>query len=91
MGDTPDIKGGDNAFRVASAELKSFVERIERLEEEKKAIADDIKDVKGEAVAKGYSKATLNEMLRLRKLDKAERDEREALRQTYAEALGIFG
>ena len=91
MADKPDIAGGDNSFRVASAELRAFVERIERLTEEKQTIADDIKEVKGEAKGLGYDTSTLNEMLKLRKMDKAERDEREALRQTYGEALGIFG
>ena len=91
MADKPDIDGGDNAFRVASAELRAFVERIERLTEEKQTLADDIKEVKGEAKGRGYDTSTLNEMLKLRKMDKAERDEREALRQTYGEALGIFG
>lgn len=87
----PDINGGDNAHRVAADQLRSFCERIERLAEEKQTIADDIKEVKSEAKAMGYDVTTLNEMLKLRKLDKAEREEREALRQTYGEALGVFG
>jgi len=90
MADTPDINGGDNAHRVAAGELRTFCERIERLEEEKKSIADDIKDVKGEAKGRGYDTGMLNEMLKLRKMDKDERDERETLRQTYGEALGVF-
>lgn len=87
----PDINGGDNAHRVAADQLRSFCERIERLAEEKQTIANDIKEVKGEAKAMGYDVATLNEMLKLRKLGEAEREEREALRQTYGEALGVFG
>lgn len=91
MADTPDIQGGDNSHRVAAGELRQFCERIERLEEEKAALADDIKDVKAEAKGRGYDMKTLNEMLKLRKLDPDERNEREALRELYADALGIFG
>lgn len=89
--DTPDIAGGDNAHRVAAGQLRSFVERVERLTEEKQSIADDIKDVKAEAKSAGYDMKTLAEMLKLRKLGKAERDEHEALRDLYGNALGIFG
>ena len=91
MADTPDIQGGDNSHRVAASELRSFCERIERLESEKAALADDIKDVKAEAKGRGYDMKTLNEMLKLRKLDPDVRAEREALRELYADALGIFG
>lgn len=86
----PDINGGDNAHRVAADELRVFCERIERLEEEKRTIADDIKSVKDEAAGRGYDKKTLNEMIKLRAMDKAEREEREVLRQTYGRALGVF-
>ncbi len=82
---------GNDVHRVAADQLRSFCERIERLTEEKKTIADDIKEVKGEAKAMGYDTTTLNEMLKLRAMDKDERDEREALRDTYGRALGIFG
>lgn len=75
----------------AGKELLSFIERIERLEEDKKTIAEDIKDVKGEAKGRGYDMTTLNEMLKLRKLDAQEREEREQLRDTYGHAIGIFG
>lgn len=91
MSQNADINGGDNAHRVAADELRTFCERVERLEEEKKTIADDIKSVKDEAAGRGYDKKTLNEMIKLRAMDKAERDEREALRQVYGEALGVFG
>jgi len=76
---------------VAADQLRAFMERVERLTEEKKTIADDIKSVKAEAKAMGFDMTTFNEMLKLRAMDKAERDEREALRDTYAHALGIFG
>lgn len=90
MSENADIAGGDNAHRVAADQLRAFCERIERLAEEKQTISDDIKEVKAEAKGCGYDVATLNEMLKLRKLDKAEREEREALRQMYGEALGVF-
>ena len=85
-----DINGGDNAHRVAADELRAFIERVERLEDEKDVISEDIKSIKSEAKAKGYNMKTFAEMLKLRKLDKAERDEREMLRDTYGRALGVF-
>ncbi len=88
--DNPDINGGDNAHRVAADELRAFIERVERLEDEKDVIGEDIKSIKAEAKAKGYNMKTFAEMLKLRKLDKAERDEREMLRDTYGRALGVF-
>lgn len=91
MTDNPDINGGDNAHKIASAELRSFCERIEKLEEERKSLGDDVKDVMGEAKGRGYDAKILKEMLKLRAMDKDERDNREALRQTYGEALGLFG
>ena len=90
MNDKPDINGGDNSHKVAAAELRSFCERIERLEEEKQTIADDIKEIKAEAKGRGYDSKALAEMLKLRKMDKDERMEREAIRDTYASALGLF-
>lgn len=89
--DTPDIGGGGNAHSVAAGQLRSYIERVERLEEEKATISEDIKDVKTEVKAAGFDIKTFNEMLKLRKLDAAEREEREALRDLYGHALGIFG
>lgn len=86
----PDINGGDNSHTVAAAQLRGFVERIERLEEEKATIAEDIKSVKDEAKAAGYDKKVLAEMLKLRKMEPDARSEWEALRQTYADALNVF-
>lgn len=91
MSQQADINGGVNAHRVAADQLRSFCERIERLTEEKQSIADDIKEVWGEVKGCGYDRKTLNEMIKLRATDKAERDEREALRTTYGQALGVFG
>jgi uncharacterized protein (UPF0335 family) len=74
---------------IAAAQLKSIVERIERLEEEKKALADDIKDVYAEAKANGFDTKTLRTVIRLRKQDRAEREEQEALLDLYLNALGM--
>lgn len=74
---------------VAPDQLKAFVERIERLEEEKKAIADDIKDFYGEAKANGFDVKVLRKVVSLRKQDKAEREEMEAILELYLDALGM--
>jgi uncharacterized protein (UPF0335 family) len=91
---TAELKAkADKASRghnsVAAGQLRSFVERIERLEEEKKAIADDIKDVKGEAKAHGFDVKVLNKVIAIRKQDQAERQEQEALLDLYLGALGM--
>jgi uncharacterized protein (UPF0335 family) len=74
---------------VAADELRLLVERVEKLEEEKKAIADDVKDVYGEAKARGYDVRTMREIVKLRKLERHVREEREAMLETYKAALGI--
>ncbi|MEL7429164.1 MAG: DUF2312 domain-containing protein [Pseudomonadota bacterium] len=75
---------------VAREQLKSIVERVERLEEEKKAIADDIRDVFAEAKANGFDTKVLREVVKLRKQDLAERQERDAVRDLYLQALGML-
>ncbi|MEZ5799641.1 MAG: DUF2312 domain-containing protein [Nitratireductor sp.] len=75
---------------VAEDQLKSIVERIERLEEEKKAIAEDIKEVFGEAKANGFDTKVLRVVLRIRKQDLAERQEQDAVRDLYMQALGML-
>lgn len=75
---------------VAGDQLKSIVERIERLEEEKKALSDDIKDVYAEAKANGFDTKTVRRVIRERKKDKAKREEEEALFDLYAHALGMI-
>jgi uncharacterized protein (UPF0335 family) len=75
--------------RIARDQLKSIVERIERLEEEKAALAEDIKEVYAEAKANGYDTKTLRTVIRLRKQDSAERQEQEALLDLYLAALGM--
>jgi uncharacterized protein (UPF0335 family) len=74
---------------VAQDQLRSFVERIERLEEEKKEIADDIKDVYGEAKGNGFNVKVLRRLIALRKLDQNERQEQEAILDLYLNALGM--
>ena len=77
------------ATRFAKDHLKAFVERVERLEEEKKAIADDIRDVYGEAKANGFDTKALRSIVRLRKLDADERREEATILETYMHALGM--
>lgn len=74
---------------IAADQLRLLIERIERLEEEKKGIADDIKDVYLEAKATGYDTKTIRAIVRLRKMEKNDRQEAEALLETYKAALGI--
>jgi uncharacterized protein (UPF0335 family) len=74
---------------IAKEQLKSIIERIERLEEEKAGIASDIKDIFAEAKGNGYDVKTLRKVISLRKQDAAERDEQEHLLDTYLRALGM--
>jgi len=76
--------------RFAKDQLKAFVERVERLEEEKKAIADDIKDVYAEAKANGFDVKALRTIVRMRKQDADERKEQEAILDVYLQALGMI-
>ncbi|MBL0374609.1 DUF2312 domain-containing protein [Rhizobium sp. KVB221] len=79
-----------DAHGVARDQLRSFIERIERLEEEKKTIADDIKDVYGEAKGTGFDTKILKKVISIRKQDKDERMEQEAILETYLLALGML-
>ncbi|QND48203.1 DUF2312 domain-containing protein [Rhizobium lusitanum] len=83
MNDTTSVEN------VAAAELRAFIERIERLEEEKGAIQSDIKDVMGEAKGRGYDTKAIRTIIRLRKKDANERLEEESILQTYMAALGM--
>jgi uncharacterized protein (UPF0335 family) len=76
--------------RIAADQLRAFVERIERLEEEKKALSDDIRDVYAEAKGNGYDVKALRQIVRLRKQDKDERQEQEAILDLYMQALGMI-
>ena len=73
----------------ANEQLKRFVERVERLEEEKKGISDDIKDVYLEVKGEGYDAKIVRQIVRLRKMEKDARDEADALLETYRAALGL--
>jgi uncharacterized protein (UPF0335 family) len=83
MTDTVDINA------TTAAQLKAFIERIERLEEDKKGIADDIKDVYAEAKGNGFDTKILRRIISLRKQDAAERREQEELLEVYLRALGM--
>jgi len=74
---------------IAAAQLKSIVERIERLEEEKGALAEDIKEVYAEAKANGFDPKIVRQVIRLRGQDAAERQEEAALLDLYLQALGM--
>jgi uncharacterized protein (UPF0335 family) len=88
---TAAAKDDQAAHRFAKDQLKAFVERVERLEEEKKAIADDVRDVYAEAKASGYDVKALRTVVKLRKQDVNERKEQEAILETYLHALGMLG
>jgi uncharacterized protein (UPF0335 family) len=75
---------------VAGERLKSFIERIERLEEEKRALAADIKEVFSEAKGAGFDVKTMREIIKIRRMDDDDLDEREALLDTYKRALGMM-
>ncbi len=70
--------------------LRLFIERIERLAEEKKGIADDMRDVYAEAKSQGYDPAIMRECIKMRKMDRDKREEREMLIETYGSQLGLF-
>lgn len=76
---------------AAQARVRSFIQRIESLEGEKKDLADNIKEVYEEAQGEGYSPKAIKEIVRIRKMDRADRQELAALVGVYAEALADFG
>lgn len=75
---------------IAGDQLKAFIERVERLEEEKKGIANDIKDVYGEAKSSGFDTKVMRQIVALRRMDATERAEREAVQELYLQALGML-
>ena len=92
MSDTltdPAISGPDATYRVTADELRQFVERYERLEAEKKDIADQQKEVMAEAKARGYDTKVLRKVVALRKRDKDDIAEEEAVLEMYKAALGM--
>ena len=74
---------------VSGEQLRLFIERVERLEEEKKSFMDDIKDVYAEAKSTGFDVKTMKSIVRLRKMEKHHRDEADMLLETYRNALGL--
>ena len=74
---------------VAADQLRGYIERIERLEEEKAGIASDIKDVFAESKGNGFDSVAMRQVLKLRKMEAAERDEREHMLDIYLMALGM--
>lgn len=82
--------GEEQATRFAKDQLRAIIERIERLEEEKKTISDDIRDVYAEAKGNGYDVKALRTIVRMRKQDANERAEQEAILETYMAALGML-
>lgn len=79
----------DEAQAVAVAQLRAFIERIERLEEEKKTISDDIKEVYSEAKNSGFDTKAMRTIIRLRQKEDGERQEEEAMIDLYKDALGM--
>jgi uncharacterized protein (UPF0335 family) len=74
---------------VAADQLRLFIERIERLHEERKALGDDLRDVYAEAKANGYDTATMKKVVKLRSMETHQRQEADALLETYRQALGL--
>lgn len=77
------------ASAIAAEHLRAFVERIERLEEEKAALAADIREVYGEAKGTGFDAKALRRLIALRKMDQADREEQDALLEIYRQAVGL--
>jgi uncharacterized protein (UPF0335 family) len=80
----PDIGG------IAGERLRSFIERIERLEEEKRTLAADIKEVYAEAKGSGFDAKIMRQLIRLRRMDQDDLDEQESLLDVYKRALGML-
>ena len=78
------------ATKISKDHLRAIIERIERLEEEKKTISDDIRDVYAEAKGNGYDTKALRTIVRMRKQDANERAEQETILETYMQALGML-
>ena len=79
----PDVGG------IAGTQLKSFIERIERLEDEKRALGEDIKEVYAEAKGSGFEPKIMRQVIKIRRMDKEEHDERETLLDLYKRALNM--
>jgi uncharacterized protein (UPF0335 family) len=88
FGGTETVAAPQALTQSAQEKLRQLVTRIEKLEEEKKSIADDIKETYGEAKGMGYDTKVLRQVIRIRKQDRAEREEQEQVRDLYLLALG---
>jgi uncharacterized protein (UPF0335 family) len=84
-----ETNGTTDVGGIAGDRLKSFVERIERLEEEKRALAADIKEVYAEAKGTGFDTKVMRQIIKIRKMDKDKRDEQETLLELYERAIGM--
>jgi uncharacterized protein (UPF0335 family) len=80
----PDVGG------IAGERLKSFIERVERLEEEKRALTEDIKEVYAEAKGAGFDVKIMRQIVKIRKMDQDDLDEQETLLDVYKRALGMI-
>lgn len=85
-----DRQDGMGGGHVAADELRLLIERAERLEEEKKGVTDDIKDVMAEAKSRGYDAKAIRKIMAIRKKKKEEYQEEEAILETYLRALGML-
>lgn len=83
------FEGVETGTGVAALEIKAFIERIERLEEEKAGVAEDIKDVFAELKGRGFDAKAIRQILKIRKQDHSERQEQEAILELYMQALGM--
>lgn len=84
-----ESRPNDTAKTVAAGQLRAFIERVERLAEEKQTIADDIKEIFAEAKGTGFDTKAMRKLIQLRKKDQAERQEEEAILDLYKAALGM--
>jgi uncharacterized protein (UPF0335 family) len=82
--------GHNSVTQLAAEQLKAIIDRIERLEEEKKTIADDIRDIYAEAKGNGYDAKVLRKVVSLRKQDPDKRQEEETILDAYKQALGML-
>ncbi|WP_027039101.1 DUF2312 domain-containing protein [Mesorhizobium ciceri] len=84
-----DVEFTGTSQTVAAGQLRAFIERVERLEEEKKTIGDDIKEVFAEAKGTGFDTKAMRTIIKLRKKDQAERQEEESILELYMTAIGM--
>ena len=88
MADGSAAASVEGATTIAADRLRSFIERVERLEEDKAAVMNDIKEVYAEAKGEGYDVKTLRQVVKIRKMDRADRQEAEAMLELYLAAIG---